>query len=124
MSRFRANEITLEFSDGRATILTGKPSANCRLRCALEYKQQSLVAICRPRPETSAPFQIRTLYPGEELSSELMSCFKNQLLYAPIQQFGHVEFGLRWACDFVNPTELLELFARFSEHAQDPSIQG
>jgi hypothetical protein len=31
--------------------------------------------------------------------------------YPPIQQFGHVEFGLRRAGYFVDPTELLELLA-------------
>ena len=43
--------------------------------------------------------------------AELTTRFENQLLYAPIQQFGDVEFGLRRARDFVDPTELLELFA-------------
>ena len=48
---------------------------------------------------------------GRSMSSELTTRFENQLLYAPIQQFGDVEFGFRRARDFVDPTELLELFA-------------
>jgi hypothetical protein len=43
--------------------------------------------------------------------SELTAPFEHQLLYPPIQQFGDVELGLRRAGDFVDPAELLELFA-------------
>src|SRR5271157_773608 len=55
---------------------------------------------------------------------ELTACFENQLLDPPIQQFGDVQFGLRWARNFVDPTELLKLFARFSEYAQNLSLQA
>ena len=48
--------------------------------------------------------------PQRGLESELTAGLENQLLYPPIQQFGHVEFSLRRTRDFVNPTELLELF--------------
>src|SRR5438876_386994 len=58
------------------------------------------------------------------MGSHLTTRFENQLLYAPIQQFGDVEFGLRRARDFVDPTELLEVFAGFSEHAQDLAVQA
>src|SRR5208337_2260178 len=56
--------------------------------------------------------------------TELATCFENQLLYPPIQQFGDVEFSLRGARHFVDPTELLELFARFSKHAQNLPVQA
>src|SRR5574340_34136 len=56
--------------------------------------------------------------------SVLRPSFENQLLYAPIQQFGDVEFGLRRAGHFVDPTELLELLARLPKHAQNLALQA
>src|SRR5215831_17727430 len=91
----------------------GKPSANYPVGCPLVTYNQAAKprGICRPTPVTSAVFKIRVLHPRKDLSSELTAGFENQLLYPPIQQLGHVEFGLRRTRDFVNPTELLELFA-------------
>jgi hypothetical protein len=39
--------------------------------------------------------------------------FENELLYTPVQQLAHIELIVRRTCNFVNPSELLELFARF-----------
>ena len=44
--------------------------------------------------------------------------FKDQLLHAPIEQLRHVQFILRRAGYLVNPAELAELFAGFTEYSQ------
>jgi hypothetical protein len=49
---------------------------------------------------------------------------ENELLHAPVQQFADVDFVFRWACDFVDPSELFELSAGLTKHAQDLAIQA
>ena len=48
--------------------------------------------------------------------SRLLDRLQNQLLHPPIQQLGDVEFILRRAGDFVDPSELLELLARLVQY--------
>ena len=48
---------------------------------------------------------------------------QNQLLHAPIQDFGDINFVLRRARDLVNPAELLQLVAHASEHADHFAVQ-
>src|SRR5215470_16458004 len=57
-------------------------------------------------------------------AGRLLSRIENQLLYAPIEDFGDEQHVLGRACDFVDPAELLELLAGFAEHAQHLAIEG
>src|SRR5216683_1175489 len=54
----------------------------------------------------------------------LLSRIENQLLDAPVEDFGNEQHVLGWARDFVNPAELLGLLAGFAEHAQHLAIEG
>src|SRR6202035_442083 len=49
---------------------------------------------------------------------------QDQLLHAPIQDFGDIEGVLVRAGDGVDPAELLELFAGAAEHAQNLAVQA
>src|SRR5712692_5612018 len=49
---------------------------------------------------------------------------KEQLLHAPVQNFGDVDLVLRWAGHLVYPPELFELLAGLAEHAQDLPVQS
>src|SRR5713226_8984895 len=49
--------------------------------------------------------------------------FENEFLDAPVQDFGDVELVLGGAGDFVNPAELSELLAGFSEGAENFSVE-
>src|SRR5215469_2732163 len=49
---------------------------------------------------------------------------KNQFLYPPVQQLGHVKFIQGRTCDFVNPSELLQLFAGFSQNSENSSVKS
>ena len=53
-----------------------------------------------------------------------VTCFENQFLYPPVQQLAHIEFIVRRTCNFVDPAELLELFAGFAQHSQNSTIEA
>jgi hypothetical protein len=48
---------------------------------------------------------------------------QHPLLHAPVQQFGDKEYVFRRTYHFVNPAELLQLFALLAEHAQDLTVE-
>ena len=52
-----------------------------------------------------------------------MNWFENQFLHAPIQEFRYIKLVFGWTCDFVDPSELLELLAGFAQHAQDFAVE-
>jgi hypothetical protein len=56
---------------------------------------------------------------GEEspLGQGLVHVLQQQFLYAPVQQFGDIQFVLGRASHFMNPTKLAQLLARLAEHA-------
>src|SRR5262249_22570168 len=64
------------------------------------------------------------------LSSPAVDCrflllrMQNELLHAPVQNLGNVEVVLGWACDLVDPAELLELLARFPEIAEHLAVEA
>src|SRR5438067_13898306 len=52
-----------------------------------------------------------------------LAWMKQQLLHAPVEELGNVEHVLRRAGDLVDPAELLQLLARFAEHAKHLAIE-
>src|ERR1700759_251394 len=48
---------------------------------------------------------------------------QDELLDSPVQDFSDEQRVLRWARHLVDPAELLELFARGAEHAQDLAVE-
>ena len=52
-----------------------------------------------------------------------MRWFQNEFLNTPVQELRDVEFVGRGTGDFVNPSELAELFAGFAQGAEDFSIE-
>src|SRR5262249_10809561 len=65
--------------------------------------------------------------PGRKIVSAAgrpLSGVEDQLLNAPVKDFGDIQHILGWAGDFVNPAELLELLAGFTEHAQHLTVEA
>src|SRR5262249_19781764 len=56
-------------------------------------------------------------------ATQLFLRVQHQLLHAPVEQLRDIEQILRRAGDFVNPSELLKLFARFAEHAEHLAVE-
>src|SRR5450631_1290252 len=54
----------------------------------------------------------------------LLGRMEQQLLNAPVQDFGHIQLVLGWAGHFMDPPELLELLARFAEHAEHLAVEA
>src|SRR6266478_10126010 len=53
-----------------------------------------------------------------------LSRIEDQLLNAPVEDFGDIEHVLGRAGDFVNPAELLGLLAGLAEDAQHLAVKG